>query len=60
MPKSKKDLNVERFPKLADALAKDKEFCLVPSELAEYFLAEETFVLVVSWSCRNFALVAHK
>src|SRR5271170_5371023 len=29
MPKSKKDLNVERFPKLADALAKDKEFCSI-------------------------------
>src|SRR5579859_4855723 len=29
MPKSKKDLNVKRFPKLADALAKDKEFCSI-------------------------------
>jgi len=29
MPKSKKDLNVERFPKLTDALAKDKEFCSI-------------------------------
>jgi hypothetical protein len=29
MPKSKKDLNVERFPKLADTLAKDKEFCSI-------------------------------
>src|SRR5271155_163668 len=26
MPKSKKDLNVERFPQLVNALAKDKEF----------------------------------
>src|SRR5579859_1481710 len=29
MPKSKKDLNTERFPQLADTLAKDKEFCSV-------------------------------
>ena len=29
MPKSKKDLNVERFPQLVDALAKDKEFCSI-------------------------------
>src|SRR5579859_2100288 len=27
MPKSKKDLNVELFPQLADALANDKVFC---------------------------------
>ena len=29
MPKSKKDLNVERFPQLVDALAEDKEFCSI-------------------------------
>src|SRR5271170_815424 len=29
MPKSKKDLNVERFPQLVAALAKDKEFCSI-------------------------------
>src|SRR5579859_6346798 len=29
MPKSKKDLNTEQFPQLADTLAKDKEFCSI-------------------------------
>src|SRR5271155_2863510 len=29
MPKSRKDLNVERFPQLVNALAKDKEFCSI-------------------------------
>src|SRR5579859_3047127 len=29
MPKSKKDLNVELFPQLADALANDKVFCSI-------------------------------
>jgi len=33
MPKSQKDLNVERFPQLADALAKNEEFCYIVAKV---------------------------
>src|SRR5277367_4577215 len=46
MPKSKKDLNVEQFPQLVDALAKDKEFCSIVRRFSPDLGAERLAAII--------------